>query len=75
MALAKVKRASVQVTAAAGSQQQVARYVSPERAYVVFQRPPRSHTEADDPLLVPVGCQNYISYLDGSRGQPLALVV
>ena len=35
--------------------QQVARCVSPERSYVVFQRLPRALTEADHPLLVPLG--------------------
>ncbi len=48
-------RTAVQVTAAAGSQQQVAWGVSPERSCVVLQRLPRALTEADAPLLVPLG--------------------
>ena len=48
-------RAAVQVTAATGGQQQVAWGVSPERSDVVFQRLPRALTEANAPLLVPLG--------------------
>ena len=48
-------RRAVQVTAAADSQQQVARCVSTERAYIVLQRLTRALTEADHPLLVPLG--------------------
>ena len=47
--------AAVQETAAAGSQQQVAWGVSPERSCVVLQRLPRALTEANGPLLVPLG--------------------
>ena len=48
-------RRSVQVSAAAGGQQQVARGVSTERADVVQQRLPCALTESDHPLLVPLG--------------------
>ncbi len=47
--------AAVQVTAAAGSQQQVACGFSPERVYVVLKRLPRALAEADHALLVPLG--------------------